>query len=331
MKPTGKSKSKTLVLGLVTLGILCSGPMTARAAVPQDRAVVETAPSVNLNIALGAELMSGSTTFSIGGPVTYYDGSSEQGYFPWSELEWPLDIWLARLSVGMDIGQSWRVNGVIKTNISDPNGHMIDKDWLTYSNPSQLDIYSNSTISDFSAFILDIDVEWIFVQDQSWTVYTGVGFQSQNFEYDGQLIHQYSPSGIPGYEAYGDGSVAITYEMTYTMPYLLIGSDLQITPDLTLEGSFAYSPLVTAEDEDHHLLRNGRVAKGDMEGDAYMLNVSGTYNFLPAWFIEGGVNYTRISVDGNMDISIHGYYILTEREESESTQTSGYLTVGYRF
>ena len=329
MKQFRRGRSKTFVAGL-TLCLLYSSPVLAAEAVSKDDAAEKNMTPIAVDITLGTEMMSGDTTYSIGGPITYYDGSSEQGYFPFSELEWPLDIWLARFSVGMDIGQSWRINGMIKTNISDPGDHMIDKDWLTASNPGQLDVYSNSNISDFSAFILDIDVEWTFLQKQSWAVYAGLGFQSQNFEYDGQLIHQYSPSGLPEHELYGDGSVGITYEMTYTMPYLLIGTDFQVTPDFTIEGSFAYSPIVTAEDEDHHLLRD-RVTKGDMDGDAYMFNLSGTYNFLSSWFVEGGFSYTSISVDGDMDISTYGYHIATVREESESTQTSGYLTVGYKF
>lgn len=325
MQLMGKGKKRFLLLGL-SLAALSSNFVFA---VENVTATENEAPFA-IDFSLGVEMMSGDTTYSIGGPVTYYDGTTYQGYFPWSELEWPLDVWFARFAVGVDIGQSWRINGVIKTDISDPGDDMIDRDWLTASNPGQLDVYSNSNISDFSAFILDVDVEWAFLQGQSWALYAGVGFQYQDFEYDGDLVYQYSPSGQPGFEFYGDGSVGITYEVTYTMPYLLIGADFQITPNFTVEGSFAYSPIVNAEDEDHHLLRD-RVAKGDMDGDAYMLNLSGRYNFLSSWFVECGFNYTNISVDGEMDISMYGYHILTEREESESTQTSGYLLIGYTF
>jgi len=321
--------NRVVAIGLA-IGLLSSSPVFAAENLQKEATADENVKPIAFDIALGAEMMAGDTTYSIGGPVTYNDGSSDQGYFPWSELEWPLDIWLARLSVGMDIGKSWHVNGIIKTNITDPSDQMIDQDWLTASNPGQLDVYSNSNISDFSALILDINVEWTFLQRQSWNLYGGLGLLSQNFEYDGQPIHQYSPSGQPGFEFYGDGSVGITYEITYTIPYLLIGTDFQITPDFTIKGSFSYSPIVNAEDEDHHLLRD-RVAKGDMDGDAYMFNVSGTYDFLSSWFVEGGFSYTSISVDGDMDIYMSGYHVLTEREESESTQTSGYLTVGYRF
>ena len=114
------------------------------------------------------------------------------------------------------------------------------------------------------------------------------------------------------------------------MPYFLIGTDFQITPNLSVAGSFSYTPWVEAEDEDHHLSRD-RVAKGDMDGDACMIEVSGTYDFLSSWFLETGFHYTKIDVDGVQSIAMYGVHVLTEYAESKSTQTSGYLNVGYRF
>ena len=286
------------------------------------------------DIAIGTERMSGNTTYQIGYPVTLPNGTQYAGYFPISELEWPLDIWLARIDAGFNIGDSWRINGVLKKNLSDPGDKMKDSDWITASNPGRLDVYSESDISDFDALIFDIDVEWAFLKRPSWLLYAGLGYQYQKFDYDAKLIHQYSPSGLPGYEAYGDGRVGITYEMTYEMPYLKIGTDFQINDKFSLAGSFAWSPIVDAEDEDHHLLRKngGKICTGDMDGDAYMINLSAKYNFTPSWFLKGGFHYTKIDVDGEQyQIYGNGVPIGTIREESESTQTSEYLTVGYTF
>lgn len=324
-------RGKVVVLSLVVGGLLSAGTVFAADKV-QSTPAKTTGKQIGFDLSIGTELMSGNTTYSIGYPITKIGGSTYEGYFPLSELEWPLDIWLARVDAGVNIGSSWRINGVLKKNLSDPSDHMIDKDWITDSNPGQLDIYSESNISDFNALIWDIDVEWAFLQRQSWNLYAGLGYQYQKFEYDAQLIHQYSPSGYLGFDADGDGSVGITYEMTYKMPYFLIGTDFQITPDFIVAGSFAYSPWVNAEDEDHHLARIPvRVAKGDMDGYAYMVDVSGTYNFLTSWFLEAGFHYTKINVDGNQNVSSGGIPVLTEYAESESTQTSGYLNIGYRF
>ena len=333
MKQAGKSRG--VILGLA-FGFLCSGTVFAAAEV-QSTPAGNCCKPMGFDISIGTELMSGDTTYSIGGATILADGTSGTLHFPISELKWPLDIWLARVDAGIDIGSSWRINGVLKANITDPDDPMEDSDWgmaylygLPGASPSDFDVYSESNISDFDAFIWDFDVEWAFLQRQSWNLYAGLGYQYQKFEYDGQIIHQYSPSGLPETELYGDGSVAITYEMTYKMPYVLIGTDFQIAPNFTVAGSFSYSPWVEAEDEDHHLLRD-KVSKGDMDGDAYMIDVSGTYYFLSSWFLEGGFHYTKIDVDGDQNQSINGVPLGTIYEESESTQTSGYLNIGYRF
>jgi outer membrane protease len=111
--------------------------------------------------------MSGNTTYQIGFPVTLPNGTQSAGYFPFSKLEWPLNIWLARIDAGLNIGDSWRINGVLKKNLSNPGSKMKDSDWLTISDPNQLDVYSESDISKFEAWIFDIDVEWIFFKRQS--------------------------------------------------------------------------------------------------------------------------------------------------------------------
>ncbi len=330
MGQTGSKMAHVVVLG-AGCWILCSGTVYAVIGNPQaNQTDIPAAARSGFEITLGIEMMTGETKYSVGAPFRFPDGNSAQGYFPLSELEWPLDIWLARVSARLDVGQNWRINGVVKTDITDPNDPMTDRDWLHASNPRQLDVYSTSDISGFSAFIFDVDVEWTFMQRHSWSLFTGIGYQYQKYEYDGSLVHQYSPSGQFGYEYFGNGVVTTNYEMTYSMPYLLVGTEFQITPAFIITGSLAYSPLVTAEDRDDHLLRS-RVAKGDMDGDAYMIDLSGNYEFESSWFVEGGVCYTKIEVDGEIDISVYGIYVLTEREEAESSQTTGYFSLGYRF
>lgn len=283
------------------------------------------------NVSIGTELMSGDTTYAIGGPVTYPNGKpagQSVQYFPFSELEWPLDIWLARIDATAHIGTSWRINGQLKKNISDPNDPMLDSDWVI---PGSLDIYSESNISDFDAMILDFEVEWSFLQGRSWELYGGVGYQYQNFSYESQIIQQFSPSGLfPEVNLYGDGSVTVNYEISYKMVYFLIGTEFNVTPEFSIAGNFSYSPLVEAEDEDVHLATN-KTSVGDMEGDAFMFSVTGTYNFESPWFLEAGFNYTMIEVDGDQQQSFQGVRTYTVHEEAESLQRSAYLSIGYRF
>jgi outer membrane protease len=306
-----------------------AGPVSGPAKAPAI-----SANTASYSLSIGPELMSGDTTYQIGYPAVDPSGVVYNGYFPLSELAWPLDFWLVRLDGRATINDQWRINATIKKDVSTPGDNMEDSDWLTDTNPSRLDVYSESEISSFDAFIFDTDIEWSFFRSNGLSVYAGVGYLYQNLDYEAKVLHQYSPSGLPGFDYYGDGRVAITYEMTYSIPYLKIGGDLRVNPKLSFEGSLAYSPIVEAEDTDHHLLREygGKISNGDMDGDAFMLDITGRYSFTPSIYMEAGFQFMKIEVDGDQTQEYGwGIPLGTIDEESESTQTSGFLSVGYMF
>ncbi|HET6459204.1 MAG TPA: omptin family outer membrane protease [Syntrophales bacterium] len=292
---------------------------------------VKKEPKEVFSVAVGVERMTGNTTYQIGYPFTPAGGATQYGYFPFSKLEWPLDTWMGRLDVRFNMDDSWRLNGVLKKNFTNPSDNMKDSDWLTASNPSRLDVYSESSISKLDAWIFDIDIEWVFLKQRYWSLYAGLGWQYQKFYFEGNLIHQYSPSGLPGYDFYGDGSVAITYEITYNMPYVKIGGDIHVKDKFVLDGSFAWSPIVKAKDEDHHLLIP-KTGTGDMNGNAYMFDLSARYTFTTQWFLKAGFQYTKISVDGDQNqVFDFGVPIGNVKDEADSKQTSYYLMLGYAF
>ncbi len=324
MKYTCIGKAAALTFGLIGSGFLFNAN-EARAEV----GMADDNP-IGFYFDIGVEAMAGDTTYSIGGDIMYGDGSLESVHFPISELAWPMDIWLTRFDAGLNVGSAFRFNGTVKTNFSEPDDPMVDKDWLSLGSPGQLDVYSESTITNFDAFIFDIDAEWVFYETKPIQFYTGVGYMYQNFDYEARLIQQYSPSGRDGFYYDGDGTVGITYDITYDMLYFLIGSDFQVTPQFSLAGMISYSPFVGAEDEDRHLLRD-KVSLGDMDGSAFMLDLSGRYNFLPSWYLEAGFQYTSIEVDGTQRQTLEGIALGQIYMESESSQTSGYLTVGFNY
>ncbi|MCI5211645.1 MAG: omptin family outer membrane protease, partial [Candidatus Electrothrix sp. ATG2] len=221
------------------------------------------------------------------------------------------------------------INGTLKKAASDPDGNMIDQDWM--QSDRQLDVYSESSISEFDAFVLDINLEWVYMQQGAWSLFSGFGYLRQEFEYEGQLIGQSSPSGVyPEYTYQGDGSTGITYETTYSMVYFLLGADMQVTPQLNLSGKFSVAPLATADDELVHLYRN-KVSSGDMDGSAYIFELTGNYHILPLWFVEVGAQFTTISADGDQQQILDGQALGRVDEETVSDQASLYITMGYSF
>lgn len=319
--------SKVSALGLA-MQLLVAGTTQADSAAPPQESI---STPVQFSMSIGTEKMSGDTTYQIGFPLTTPSGVTVDGYFPFSELEWPLDIWLAKLDGSLLIKDTWRINATLKKNVTDPEENMADSDWLTPWNPNQLDVYSESEISGFDALIFDVDFEWIFVKRDTISFYAGLGLLYQDFDYEGKLLTQYSPSGLSGWDATGNGEVGITYDVTYTIPYLKFGTDFQATPHLAFAGSFAFSPIVEAEDTDRHLLRD-KISTGDMDGNAFMVEFSGKYMFTPALFVEAGFQFVKIDVDGTQTQAFgNGVQIATVAEESESSQASGFLALGFQF
>lgn len=326
MKKSGTGKAITfgLALGLMSSGILFT----------HHEAQAQTAPGINpyllqrIDLSLGLEEMSGDITTAIGGGITHANGQTENTFFPISELEWPLDVLLARFDAAFTLTPYLRFNATIKTDLNEPDDYMIDQDW--YSASGRTDVYSETSIAEFDAFIFDVDLKWTYASQGPWNLYTGVGYLHQNFEYVGDPIMQYSPTGMTGYNYAGNGTAGITYETTYSMIYFLLGADIQMTPQFNLSGNFSVAPVASAEDDLHHLFYN-KISTGDMDGTAYMFKLAGNFHFAPWWFLEVGGQYTNISVDGTQDQVLAGQALGRIDMEVESEQASAYITMGYSF
>ena len=113
------------------------------------------------------------------------------------------------------------------------------------------------------------------------------------------------------------------------MPYLMLGGDFSVVEGFTLSGSLAYSPWVESEDELVHVYQD-MISTGDMDGDAIMANFSGQYTISSSMYVEAGMNYTLVDVDGTMSTTVTGG-VDNMDEESETEQISAYLQLGFTF
>lgn len=321
-------RERGLTTGVVNILIGISVSISMLGNQAQAAAYVDPYQTGVLDMSFGLEEMSGDVTSSIGGQINHADGQTEETFFPISELVWPMDIALARFDVSLRLNPIWRINGTLKTAFDDPGEAMVDQDW--FSPLSSTDIYSESNIPEFEALTLDVHFEWTYLEQGPWSLSTGIGYLHQNFEYEGNLIEQYSPTDMTGYDYLGDGSTSITYENTFSMIYFLLGADLQLTSQLDLAGKFSVAPLAASEDELYHLY-SSKVSSGDMEGFAYMIELSGNFQITPWWFIRAGLQYTNIFVDGDQYQVLAGVPLGRIDQEVESVQSSGYISMGYSF
>lgn len=289
--------------------------------------------AANFDVTAGIGKLSGDTTYRIGYPVHWVNFGTDEGYFPFSELKFPLDVYIGSVEGSIGFAEKWKVSLGVKKNITDDAGDMEDSDWITESDPGRLDVYSTSE-TDLDALILDINLQYKYYQTSNWSNFVGLGYLRQNFDFECRIKRQYSPSGLPGYDYVGDGSVGIKYEITYNIPYIEVGAQYKFTDKISLDASLGYSPIVTVEDEDQHLLRN-KVNKGDLDGDAFLFWVEGRYDIFKNWFLTLGIDYVKIETDkGDMVATFEGVdsiYNHTVTEEVESEQTSVMFRVGYAF
>jgi outer membrane protease len=282
----------------------------------------------NTYITVGIGGLSGDTTYQIGGRYVTPSGIGTY-HFPISKLEFPLDIWMISVEESKEFKKNWKVSVGAKKNYTRDAGKMEDSDWLTVANPSQLDVYSQSDAY-LDVLLLGINVSYRFFEAPHWSLIAGVGYRYQNFDYECKLNRQWSPSGMSGYDYTGTGSVDLTYEVTYSIPYIEIGTQCIFNNKWSLDASLGYSPIVHAEDLDVHVLR-AKISEGNCDGNAILFLLKGRYNVSRSWFFALQLDYTYIHTDGRQKQYTDGAWSATIDQEITSEQLFGVLSAGYAF
>jgi len=302
-------------------------------AAPADHEFVKIG---RFDVAVGLGKLGGHTTYQRGG-FFYGPWGTGTDPFPLSRLEFPLDVYMASLEVSVGFAEKLKLSASVKKNITDDAGKMEDSDWGIYfisgfpgTSPGSLDIYSESDAS-LDALIVDVSARYRFYRG----FFVGLGYLHQNFDYEISNLHQWWPSS---YSYFGvdlphiqvDGPV-ITYEVTYSIPYIELAFLGKATDRFTVETSLGFSPFVNAEDEDNHLLRS-KVSKADYDpGSAILLSVEGRYKFATNWFLALQFDYTKIEADGESLDYVNGVYAGTIYQETKSEQIFYSLNIGYAF
>lgn len=294
----------------------------------------------SFDISVGATYLSGYTDYKVGGNVVWDNFPPSEYHFPTSELDWPLDTMWATLR-GQVFYENWRLEALLQKNLTKDPGNMEDRDWGVYpypqSSPDTLDILG-IVETEMDAWAGDINADYTFYRTPEWSFFTGLGYTYQQYDFEGQNVTQIqrNPSG-GAWVGYRSGDV-INYEVAYHIPYARVGTtfiykDAHNNEKFYLEGSFAYSPIVRAEDEDNHLLR-GFTARSTTDGDAFIVLLKSRYNVSPQWFVGLNFNYTTINADGTTRVEYPGsasLYNYSMDVELTSQQLQSTFEIGYRF
>lgn len=297
-------------------------------------------------VSAGVTYLTGETKYSIGNSY-YGPGDTGAGAmpFPISVLEFPLDSFMGSLRGSLNFSEKWLVELNVKKNFTSGDDKMKDSDYLTdfveegtnnliHSGPGfPPDVYSESDV-DLDSLSLDLNLRYNLVKG----LYAGAGYIYQNHDYDVSNARQWYPllDYFALWDSYwytpGDylGGVGLTYEITYHIPYLELFAKGKIQDRLHIEGSFRYSPITNAQDEDHHIHRS-LYSEGDCDGDTYMLSLKLRYDWKTNWFFNFQADYMSVSTDGETITYSEGEWDHTIYNEIESTQTGLTFEVGYAF
>lgn len=228
-----------------------------------------------------------------------------------SELEFPLKTLLLGLEYGY-VGRNARGQDDLKigiqwfVNLGSGSGKLKDSDWISgaaetgppLSLPAHpgLDIYSESDIA-LKANIIDLRASYNYWPSTGLALGPMGGLLYQNFQYDASNVKQvgYGPYA-PGYTGSASGLV-LTYEVTYTIPYLGIHSEMLVSRTFQAALDIGYSPWASAEDTDDHVLR-GKRSTGSTSGSAYLATVTAQWDIQDNDFFLIRGQYLKIDTSG---------------------------------
>ena len=285
---------------------------------------------LGVDVELGLERFYGYTLYQIGGKVVDPVGGAERfSHTPISQLKFPIDVYMASLSLRFNIAEKFslgfqiknnNLNGALKFNTY--SGKMKDTDWgfyyldteryptnISWAIPDTIDIYSTSDTK-LSALILNGDFLYQMVKTNRFSLRFGVGFLYQNLDFTITNLNQWYPSyplyavnivstypplyGLP----YGRSGKVLTYQIRYFFPYLKLASSVNVTDRLSVSPSIEYSPLVRAKDRDDHILQY-KISKGESFGYSVTLACKADYRVGSRLFIGANFSYTMIDTEGH--------------------------------
>ena len=221
-----------------------------------------------ITIQFNTQPLTGFSTYTIGGLTESKLGQFAY-HFPVSKLRFPTNTDVASISVSSYLSPRVLTHLQIKKNTSYYAGKLQDSDWLSPDETIQ-DIYSESD-TQLHFYSVDLTVriplQSIIYKNNNKTLYRlFLGYKYQNFSFTAYDLVQWYPS-TPLKKKITQPGTVITYQLKQYIPYWTFDMT-QTLGSLTIEFSGSYSPFVTINDIDNHILRS-KLANGSLKG--YML------------------------------------------------------------
>ena len=273
-----------------------------------------TTGKVSFGLGVDVGYLSGYSLYHItfDAPYLIKDGGTYSGYYTIngrlgtgeSELEFPLDSYIGGVSASLGEEGVWSIDLSFAKNLTKDTGKMKDSDWepvYVLSSGQRIQektIYSESD-TEMNALFFDLIGKYYFLSevtasDAKGSVGVIGGYRYQNLSFDISNVNQWSPIGI--YSPVYVRGKALTYEITYNIPYAGLVLDWRSPGKYSLNLLGAYGRAYS-KDEDDHILRSKRsTAKAD--GPFYSLKAQGAVSLSRRLSLLLAVEYLNIEVKG---------------------------------
>ncbi|WP_028578787.1 omptin family outer membrane protease [Desulfogranum japonicum] len=267
---------------LITQPVMASGTMNSEQQTKGNTTVKVNDLKIEVEGRIGLGYLNGESN-----ELVYNDDGSKL-----SQLIWKIDN-VFMLNLGGSIKPaSWiKFNADVWVALNDGDNTMDDYDWFV-TGWDWTHWSHHEEVSLETGLMFDINAEVPFYSHQNTTFSALVGVKRDNWEWEARG-GRYVYSSYYLYDTVGEfpaGELGITYEQTWTAPYIGVAFYSMLT-NWDISGRVIFSPLVDAESEDTHHMRDLFIEDDFDTSWMWAADLAITYKFQPNWGITGLLSY----------------------------------------
>jgi len=251
-----------------------------------------------------------------------------------SELIWDLDsIPMVGLALSLDTPYRLSANLGFWTAVGEGSGALDNRDWLIYSGDANWSHWSHSPVDLEEGTRWEVNLAYALLQKPCFNLKALIGYRRLFWEwadYGGFYVYS-SESGFRDDIGTFDNTTGIEYEQTFEIPYLGFTTGWR-GKKMAVDAYGLFSPMVSADDEDYHVLRDIHFTESFDDGTFWALGLNARYHLTPRCYLLAGVEYQEIEeIRGSMKIDGESVPSWLGEAGISHKSTTGTLALGYEF
>lgn len=206
-----------------------------------------------------AELVDENMVFSLRGSIGMLQGEGGEyvydGEHTLSELKWDLsNLAMGGVILSAKMNERFGINAGFWTALNKGDGEMTDYDWFIQG--VDWTHYSRSEVDVEKAQSFDINLSFELIGSEPFRLNLLAGYKQDFWEWtDSAQEFIYSENAFRDTRGNFNGESMIDYEQRFQIPYAGVNAGGILADILVWNAYVLYSPLVKADDKDHHIAR----------------------------------------------------------------------------